>query len=148
MFKNNCEVFTEKLQKTLVSILSAFDCHELPTPQNFQRLIITIANFHFIRKPATTITDIHSGVPSQHMGFWTKITGGMLYEIYTAMLANTSKVLSIIADVEPMNPIEERVLSYLRQYIGNLHGDKLFTFLRFVTGCPVCTTNPNNSQLQ
>ena len=45
-------------------------------------------------------------------------------------------MLSMIADTEPM---EERLLGYLRRYIGNLRVDELFTFLRFVAGSQACT---------
>lgn len=114
------KALTEELGKGLISILSVFDCRELPHPQNLIKLVSDIATYQFIRKPATTIADIHSGVPPQHMTFWAKMKGGTLYEIYKAMQATTAKVLSMIDGVEPKNANEERILSYLRQYIGNL----------------------------
>ena len=123
-----CTTFTEELGKGLISVLSAFGCRELPRPQSLKKLVSDIAIYHFIRKPAAAIADIHSGIPPEHMTFWSKMSGGSLYEIYKAMLANTAKVLSMIAGVAPDNLDEEHVLSYLRQYIGNLRKDELLTF--------------------
>ena len=59
-----------------------YDCREIPNEKNFKVLILEIARHHFIRKPAATITDIHAGVPAQHAAFWSKMTGGMLYDVY------------------------------------------------------------------
>ena len=56
--------------------------------------------------------------------------------MYIAMQANPAKVVGLLSEVVTSNPKE--VLSYLRQYIGNLRHDELQTFLRFVTGSPVC----------
>ena len=33
------------------------------------------------------------------------------------------------------------MLSYLRQYVGNMRHEELQSFLRFVTGSSVCTAN-------
>ena len=35
---------------------------------------------------------------------------------------------------------EERIIGYLRQYVGNLNTEGLRNFLRFVTGSVVCST--------
>ena len=48
----------------------------------------------------------------------------------------------MIADTETSNANEERVLGYLRKFIGDLRKDELFLFLRFVTGTQACTTDP------
>ena len=71
-----------ELQTSLIAILSMYDCREIPKQKNFKVLILEIAQHHFIRKPAATITDIHAGVPVQHAAFWSKMTGGMLYDVY------------------------------------------------------------------
>ena len=127
--------FSTELQTSLIAILSMYDCREIPKQKNLE-----IARHHFFRKPAATITDIHAGVPAQHAAFWSKITAGMLYDVYTAMMATNGKVLSMIADTETSNANEERVLGYLRKFIGDLRKDELFLFLRFVTGTQACTT--------
>lgn len=40
-----------------------------------------------------------------------------------------------------MNPSQDRVLSYLRQYVGDMRPEELRVFLRFVTGSCVCTAS-------
>ena len=93
----------------------AVSCHN----KKIKSLIADIARYQFVRKPAATITDIHAGVPSQHIAFWSKMAGGMLYDIYSDV-ATHNKVMSMIADTETGNANEERVLGYLRKFIGDL----------------------------
>ena len=47
----------------------------------------------------------------------------------------------MLDDVNTSNLGEERVITYLRQFIGNMRTDELRIFLRFVTGSCVCTTS-------
>ena len=50
------------------------------------------------------------------------------------MQATPAKVLSMLSEVTPSTPKEDVVLSYLRQYVGNMRQEELQSFLRFVTG--------------
>ena len=126
----------------VISILSSYDCHEIPKHTNFLGLIAEITRHHFIRKPAAIIMDMNAGVPSHHILFWCSVTGGMLYDIYQAMTATNGKILSMISNTEMSNTNEERVFSYLRNFIGDLRQDELFLFLRFVTGKPAGMSKP------
>ena len=60
----------------LVGILSSYDCCEIPTHTNLLGLIAEIARHHFICKPAAIIMDMHTGVPTHHILFRSKVTGG------------------------------------------------------------------------
>ena len=66
------------------------------------------------------------------------VTG--LLSLYQAQSACPATVLSMIEDAEGQNSTQERILGYLRQFIGNMGSDKLRTFLRFVTGSSVCSS--------
>ena len=94
--------FSNELQTSMIAILSAYDCREVPKHTIFKCLIAEIARHHFVRKPAAIITDMHAGVPSLHTLFWSKVTGGMLYDIYRSMTATNGQVLSMIANTMPM----------------------------------------------
>lgn len=50
-----------------------------------------------------------------------------------------AKVIKMFDDCPTNNPSEERVLGYLKQYVGNMNYNDLRTFLRFATGSCVCT---------
>ena len=66
---------------------------------------------------------------------------GQLYAVYTALQASPQKLLTMLADVDCMNPNQESVFLYLRRFIGNMQKDKVRAFLRFVTGSAVCSIN-------
>ena len=85
--------------------------------------------------------EMHSGVPEQHKQFWSDMGCGQLYSVYTALQASPQKLLMMLDDVVCMNPNQESVFSYLRQFIGNMQADEVRSFLRFVTGSAACSTN-------
>ena len=46
----------------------------------------------------------------------------------------------MLEDAVGMNPNEQRILMYLRQYVGSMTFDTLRNFLRFVTGSSACSS--------
>ena len=136
------EPFSESLQVRLLTILSGFDCREAPSIDTFSHVICEITNHLFIRKPCAFINDVRAGVPPVHQGFWKAMNCGDFYDVYRSMQATSAKVLQMLNEVTASTPKEEAVLSYLRQYIGNMRQDELQIFLRFVTGSSVCSANP------
>ncbi len=54
---------------------------------------------------------------------------GQLCAVYTALQASPRKLLKMIDDVECMNPSQESVFGYLRQFIGNMQTDEVRAFL-------------------
>ena len=97
-------------------------------------LFLQIAQYEFILKPATAITAISTRIPSQHVPFWQKRGVQGLLQLYQAKSVSAAKVLSTFEDVQPLDADQERVLLYLRQYVGSLNTEGLELFLRFVTG--------------
>ena len=134
----NEATFSESMKSALVSVLSRFGCRELPTPTRFMKLIVEVGKYEFLRKPASAIIEIHSGIPDQHLPFWSQQKGGDLYSIYKAQQVS-SKVLQLIEDIDTCNPNQERVFGYLKQFIGDIQQDELRCFLRFTTGSSVCS---------
>jgi hypothetical protein len=132
------EPFSESIRAKLLTILSGFDCREAPSADTFFPIIRDITNHLFIRKPCAFIND----VPPSHQGFWKAMNCGDFYDVYRSMQASPAKVLRMLSEVTASTPQEEAMLSYLRQYIGNMRQEELQTFLRFVTGSSVCTANP------
>ena len=133
--------FKSDVQSDLISVLSMFQVREVPTPKNLVRLISGVARYHFLRKPAAVIAEMASGVPKTHKLFWSKMGCAGLYSVYSALQASPKKVLQMVGEVETANPNQERVSSYLRQYIGNMQVDEVRSFLRFVTGGAVCSAD-------
>ena len=136
------EPFSESLQSNLLTVLSGFDCREAPSTITFSNVVRDISNHLFLRKPFAFINDVHAGIPSVHERFWKSISCQDFYELYRCMQATPAKVLSMLSEVSCSAPKEEVVLSYLRQFVGNMRQEELHNFLRFVTGSSVCTANP------
>ena len=103
----------------LTTILSRFGVRQLPNPDCFSQLVLGVASYHFIRKPASVISEIHAGIPQQHLSYWNSVNVGELFSIYNALQVSSPKVLAMIGDgIETTDHNQERVLTYLQQFIG------------------------------
>ena len=108
--------FPDGIKSSLINVYSRYGVREIPKPGNFKELIIEIAKFYFLRKPAAAISEIKSGIPDIHIQFWNNMSIGDLYSIYKALQASPSKVLSMLEDITGDNQSQERVFCYLQQY--------------------------------
>ena len=133
-------VFSKDLMPSLLSILSHFHIRALSEPPNFRHMICQIASYEFCSKPSAALAAMFSGIPKQHRVFWRKMDVNNLLSIYYAQTVSPGTVLGMLEDAVGVNANEERIIGYLRQYVGNLNTDCLRNFLRFVTGSVVCST--------
>ena len=138
--RNQLPSFSADVMSGLHHVLSFYGCREVPRPQTLKHIVLQIANFEFKMKPSAAIASIRSGIPTKHLPFWEKMSIADFYSTYTALSVSPAKVLKMMDDCLTSNPCEERVLSYLRQYVGNMHLDELRAFLRYITGSCVCTS--------
>ena len=104
----------------LIAILSRFNCRQVPTPEGFFNLLVNIAIYEFLTKPSAALISIHNGVPQQHKGFWQTMGINGILSLYQAPAVSPAMVLKMLEDNTPLNHIEDRVLGYLRQYIGSM----------------------------
>ena len=61
-----------------------------------------------------------------------------LFSIYSALTSSPAKVLKLLEDAEGEDAGQQRILSYLRQFIGSMNPDELRNFLGFTTGASIC----------
>lgn len=134
------KTFPPTVEADLMKILGLFGCRQIPRPDSLKRIIIDVSRYNFLLKPAAAIATIHSGVPSKHCSFWSQRSVGGLHDIYTALAVSTERVLGMIDEPIYANPNQERVVTYLRQFVGGMNQDELRAFVRFVTGASVCMT--------
>ena len=127
-------VFTAQMQSELIELVSHFGSRDIPTPPMLKGLFPQIAQYEFTLKPAAAIAAIHSGVPDQHALFWKNLGVTGLLRLYQAKSISPAKVLKMFDEVQPLDTNQERIMLYLRQYIGSLNTGDLEQFLRFVTG--------------
>lgn len=138
--KSGSTSFSDKIRTYLTNMISFYGCRQLPSPSNFAKILVEIAKCKFYLKPAAAIQSLCSGIPEAHRSFWEKMSVLQLYTIYRAMFVSPEKVVTYIeTNCEPENNTQERVLMYLRQYVGSLSRNSLCLFLRFVTGSYVFT---------
>ena len=132
---------SDKKVAEIVDILSRFDCRRKPTPQTIQKLLKEAACSQLVHKPLAAVTMLHSGQPQSHKEFWDEMSIDDLHAVYDALSASPSKVLEMIEEPTViLDPAQDTVLGYLRQFIGNLNQEGVHRFLRFVTGASVCTS--------
>ena len=104
----------------LIEIFSCFGFREIPTSQSLRSSAVRIALCEFVLKPSAAILVINHGISSEHRPFWEKLGAKGLYDLYRAKSVSTAKVLEMFAGVEGGDQDQERVLLYLRQFIGAL----------------------------
>lgn len=138
--KQQLPSFSSGVSDGVLSLFSRFNYRQIATPATFEKMVINSAKYEFLSKPAAAIMMLHRGIPEQHKPFWTKMGLNGLYTIYKALSVSTTMVLDMVEEAEGCNQSEERVLSYLCQFIGNMGPDELISFVRFVTGTPTCST--------
>jgi hypothetical protein len=140
--KQDLPSFSSKVTHGLQFLLGFYQCREIPRPNTIKRIVLQIATFEFKTKPSAAIAAMSSGIPPLHGAFWQTMSIGKFYSIYRSASVSTSKVLSMLDDSTiTSSPSEELVMSYLRQYVGNMREDELRAFLRYVTGSSICASS-------
>lgn len=135
--------FSQELKKSLIDVLARFGCREIPTNETIRTLLIRISQYELLSKPLAAITLMNSGIPCVHKVWWQRKSVDELYEVYIALTATPAKVLKVIY-AETFNQSEERMMTYLRQFIGGMKQDMIRRFLRFTTGSSVCLSRSIN----
>ena len=129
--------FTPELAESLINILSAMGCRELPTSSNIQQLLLQVARYELVSKPLGSLLSLYRGVPRQYRAFFSQFSVLDLYQLYKAMNATPASVLTMISEPVETTSNQARVLGYLKTFIGNLNNEDLRNFLRFTTGSSV-----------
>jgi hypothetical protein len=124
----------------VISVFSRFGVRQLPTPLKFQHTLSQVATYEFFSKPSATLSLLHSGIPEQHRPFWRELSVDDLFTIYCAQTVSVETVLGMLENAVGTNGNEERILCYVRLYVGSMNSDTRRSFLRFVTGSTVCSS--------
>lgn len=135
--------FSQELKKSLIDVLARFGCREIPTNETIRTLLIRISQYELLSKPLAAITLMNSGIPCVHKVWWQRKSVDELYKVYIALTATPAKVLQVIY-AETFNQSEERMMTYLRQFIGGMKQEMIRRFLRFTTGSSVCLSRSIN----
>lgn len=136
----NTKYFTPQTKTSLTNILARFNCRDLPTPHNLRHMLFDLAEQLFLSQPFAAVSKMNRDVPTRHSKFWSGMEVEHLYDIYSSMGASPAKVLKKL--VEPAffaNAHEQRVFTYLEQFIGAMSVQEVRQFLRYVTGSTVLT---------
>ena len=137
--KQGVRKFSSPVMSGLLSLLSRFNSRKVPTPESFKPLVLKVATYQFLSQPTAALVAISSGVPKLYQPFLERMGVAGLLLVYRAQSASPATVLRMLEDNEGQDATQERILGYLRQFVGNMGLDELRTFLRFVTGSSVCS---------
>ena len=130
--------FPKQIEQELINILDRFETRENPNPGNLKRLLIAVGKYEFLTKPFAVIATIHAGIPNAELQFWHRFSIQKLHQLYLTLTTSPSKILQLFDEPVPQTPSEQRVFRYLQQFVGNLNGEEVGNFLRFVSGSSVC----------
>lgn len=133
--------FSPDLLEELTATLGGFACRQLPTPSSLPNIIMQVARYQFMIKPAATIGMIHSGIPKCHQEFWNNMSSQQLCTIYENLTVSPRKVNSLFNPPMALTRQEERIFNYLRTMVGNMKSKELRLLMRFITGSCVCSTS-------
>ena len=125
-------------QTKLISLLGRFGSRQLPTRKNLKQQIVQVARYEFLTKPSAALQAISSGIPPLQVRFWASLSVSDFHHVYVALGASPQRLLEILREPDVMDTNQERVLGYLRQFIGNMRATEVSRFVRFVTGSTVC----------
>ena len=134
--------FSQSLVSRLINVFSRFDCLEVPKASNLLKLCEQSARYLFVTKPFAVILNMSKGIPEQHRPFWGGKDTDTLYRVFGALAVNQQKVLESIEEPLFTSQAEEKVFSYLTQFVSCLKTDELQKFLRFCSGSSVCIDKP------
>ena len=126
--------FTNCVKTELMSILSCHGCRAIPQPFTLVQLLVQGSRYTFLIQPAAALHIMNGGIPSKHLPFWKRMTVDNFYSIYSSLSVSKAKILNLLIEPKFLSVPEDEVYQYLKRFIGNMSGDELRTFLRFVTG--------------
>ena len=124
-------LFPSTIQSGRLTVLSQFGCRQIPRPDNLKHIILEVSRFSFLLKPATAIATICSGIPSQQCAFWSQMSVDRLRDVYAALAVSSVRVLAMIEEPDYADPNQERVMTYLRQFVVDVYSVK---HMRTLTG--------------
>ena len=130
--------FSKQVERDLINILDRFGIRENPNPGNLKQLLIAAGKYEFLTKPFAILATIHNGIPTVELQFWKGFSIEELHKLYLTLTASPAKILRLFEDPISQTPSEQRVFTYLQQFVGNLNDEDAGNFLRFVTGSSVC----------
>ena len=126
--------FKNTMKTELVTILGCHGCRGIPQPSTLMQHLIQAARYTFLIQPAAALHIMNGGIPSNHRPFWKRMTVDNFYSIYSSLSVSKAKVLNLLKEPSLLSVSQEEIYQYLKRFIGNMSGDELRTFLRFVTG--------------
>lgn len=113
--------FSKQMEMELISLFSQFGCCSVLTPSNIHDMLHKAAVFEFLMKPAAALSSINAGIPRSHSSYWRGKGVSGIVALYNSQMVTARAVLAIMTTpIEPTNE-QERVFSYLRRMIGNMH---------------------------
>uniref|UniRef100_A0A1X7VJR3 Uncharacterized protein n=1 Tax=Amphimedon queenslandica TaxID=400682 RepID=A0A1X7VJR3_AMPQE len=112
--KHQLPSFSAVVKDGVLALFSQFNCRQIPTLATIEKMVINLAKYEFLSKPAAAVMVLHKGIPKLHLSFWTKIGVKDLYAIYNTLSVFTAMVQKMVEEAEGRIQSEERILSHRR----------------------------------
>lgn len=127
------ELLTDfKKDDALLEFLDAYNCHRVPTKDNFIELILELAHQELVQKPkyiTSCFADILTKNCDQLFSNVAKVIN-----FYKEKDPSPGKVVKILSTPQNQSDKQRKVLSFLAKFIKALDKKDLQLFLRFVVG--------------
>ena len=123
-FSVTVESFPCDLSENLLSLLTRLGCREMPSRQNFQRLVVEVAKHEFMDKPLQVLYAMNSGVTA-HKAFWKNLSVDDLFALYKQLMATPANVIRMIKEPVTTNTVQDTTFGYLIRMIGSIKQEEL-----------------------
>ncbi|XP_041841968.1 uncharacterized protein LOC121640323 [Melanotaenia boesemani] len=125
----------ETAEEDLLELLSRMGSHCLPSKDNLQASLLTMAHKVLLQEPKFVIDCFHSTIHNAVPSLTNKDSIMTLYESKRPTNKNVAQMIKPTS--ESLNPQEQSALNHLLRYVRSTDRRKLERFLRFCTGSTV-----------
>ncbi|KAK3730141.1 hypothetical protein QZH41_015851 [Actinostola sp. cb2023] len=112
----------------LMDILEDYNIRQLPTTENVEALILSVATTEFVTKPYLCLNKIREGMGS----FWDDVKSEEIVLLYQLCVPTASKVIASLIMI-PSDHKEGQIFRWLERYIRGASDEIVLKFLRFCT---------------
>ena len=116
----------------VMDIMASFGATSLPSKQNIHKIVLDAAKSEMICKPYLALMKLTEGMGP----FWSIFKSKEVQALYALSSPTSAKVIDCLHCL-PSDSVEQRVFTWLCQYINSTHQLILRRFLRFCTATDV-----------
>lgn len=131
----------EEEKEDVIALFSRLHSTTIPTSENLEQLIYTVAKFTLIIQPFFVLERMRRGMIESHRSLWQTCDPEVTTQLFQALLPTTTQVWDMVSEPVLRTPNEAKMFDFFRRFVFSLSIDFLCRLLQFITGKPQCSLN-------